>query len=60
MAEENFGTGGAIGPPLSADFYRYQRLKSGNLQTTAAGSPNILWSHGSSLNRKITSSINIT
>ncbi|WP_198536690.1 hypothetical protein [Paenibacillus sp. DMB5] len=33
-------------PPLSADFNREERIKSGNLQTTAAGSPNILWSHG--------------
>ncbi|CQR54033.1 hypothetical protein [Paenibacillus riograndensis] len=28
-------------PPLSADFHREQRYKSRNLQTTAAGSPNI-------------------
>jgi hypothetical protein len=35
---------------LSSDFYRYQRFKSGNLKTTAAGSPNILWSHGKAQN----------
>ncbi|SDL10588.1 hypothetical protein SAMN05216191_101795 [Paenibacillus jilunlii] len=44
-------------PPLSADFHREQRYKSRNLQTTAAGSPNILRSPDEVPNVKILSSL---
>ncbi|MNC16373.1 hypothetical protein D3C75_642270 [compost metagenome] len=43
-------------PPLSADFHREERYKSRNLQTTAAGSPNILRSPDEVPNVKILSS----
>ncbi|SDM05861.1 hypothetical protein SAMN05216191_108103 [Paenibacillus jilunlii] len=46
-------------PPLSADFHREQRYKSRNLQTTAAGSPNILRSPDEVPNVNILSSLYI-
>ncbi|CQR53992.1 hypothetical protein PRIO_1664 [Paenibacillus riograndensis SBR5] len=46
-------------PPLSADFHREQRYKSRNLQTTVAGSPNILRSPDEVPNVKILSSLYI-